>query len=148
MYKINFYIVLIISFLFIGCAPKKVMVREHIIELPIPTLKVEVDSVKPINIDPLLKIAIEKFATDTSFFQGEKFTDRGDTVTVSFFLKDKQTQKPKFKIEVQQAPLLYKDVDTIHAIKESEPSSNNYFIWAIVIIVVIFFLIILILKRR
>lgn len=137
------FTLIIISFLSLSCSSQKDIVRDKTVSVAVPQLSIEVKEVKPVNVDNLLIEYIDSLATDSSYYEAEEITPRGDTVEVKFYLKDKETGEPKVAVKVKQSPVTYAYTDTTHVVQEGETFSDylKYILFGLVLLAVILILI-------
>lgn len=130
---------IILCFIIAGCATQKETIKDKTITISVPAIHAEFKELNPVNVDPLLQQAIKTYAaTDSTYYEGETVTPRGDLVKVKVKLKDKKTEKPAVIIDVMPAPVDTTYTDTTHQtfIKESK-SLSDYLIYLIIIAMVI-----------
>lgn len=132
--------------LFAGCSTQKDIIREKIISIKVPAIEVEQLEAEPVNVDPDIIKVIDSLATDSTYYESEAVTQRGDSIKVKFYLKDKETEKPKFDIKVKPAPVEFKDIDTTHIVQQSKPFSD--YLNLIIVIAAIVLIIFLIIKFK
>ena len=130
-------------FFITGCSSPKEIIKDKTVEVNVPELKIKAIEAKPVNVDSLLQNYIDSLATDSSFYEAEKVTEKGDSIKIKFHLKSKETGKPKVDVEVKPAPVQYTYTDTTSIVKESR-SLGDYLIYLIVLAIVVAVIIVII----
>lgn len=159
MTKLYIKIFALMIALLIGCSSQKDIIRDKTVQIAVPPIKVISTNVRTVNTDSLLLIAIDSLATDSTYFESEEVTTKGDTLKVKFYPKtkaftsssvlDNEHSKPgpKFEIEVKQKPIEYRYQDTTHVVKERKTLSD-YLIYLIVLAVIASIIIYLVKSKR
>jgi hypothetical protein len=143
-------VVLISTILLFGCSTQKDIIRERIIEIPVPELRVDIIEITPVNMDSLLNYYVDSLATDSTYYEAEQVTVKGDSIKAKFYLKDKVTKKPKLELNIKQAPVDYKRIDSTNVVKENKSltdSLNSIIVYLIIFGVVILAIVYLFKKR-
>src|SRR5690606_26455652 len=120
MVKNYFSLIILFSFFLYGCSSQKEVIRDKKVSIAVPKLDVELKEINPVTIDSLLVVMIDSLASDSSYYETEEVTPRGDTIKARFFLKAKDINKPKLELEVIQPPVDTIFADTTHIVKERE----------------------------
>ena len=126
-----------IFFVLNGCSVQKDIIRDKTVQVPIPKFHTQLREIKPVNADSLLLDAMNKFATDSTYFEGSKVTEKGDKVNVKFYPKSIKTGKPKFEIDLELAPVPYTYRDTTHVVQEGRDLYDYLIVFVMVGIMVV-----------
>jgi hypothetical protein len=122
----------------ISCSTQKETIKDRNITITVPAIHSEIKELDPVNVDILLEDAIEKYATDSTYYEGKTFTPRGDFIKVKVKLKTKETKKPEVIIDVKPHSVDTTVTDTTRQVFVKENKSlSDYFIYLIIFAVVI-----------
>ena len=145
------FLILTAVLLFAGCSSQKDIIRDKVVKVDVPKIIAPAIPAKPVNIPDDVLVVIEEELTDSSFYQGEHVTEKGDSIKIKFYPKKSLTPSlskedgaaPMFEVDVTPAPVEYRYTDTTHVVEERK-SLSDYFIYIILIgalaLAIIFFL--------
>ncbi|QQS35770.1 MAG: hypothetical protein IPM56_16235 [Ignavibacteriales bacterium] len=129
-----------------GCSTQKDIIRDKKVTLAVPPLRVVLQEIKPVNVDSLIQHVIDSLATDSTYYEAEKVTQKGDSVKIKFYLKSKDTGKPSIEVDVKQVPVDTTYADTTSVVKENKPFTD--YLLGVGAFVLIIGMIIFFIKRK
>lgn len=149
------FIILIAVLLFAGCSSQKDIIRDKVVTVDVPKISAPAVNAKPINISDFVLAVIEEELSDSSFYQAEHVTEKGDSIKIKFYPKKRsltpslskgEGAAPQFEIEVAPAPVEYRYTDTTHVVQERK--SFGDFVYYIIGMAALVLIVIGFLKRK